>query len=46
MNSVPSTGNPIEQYDLIIDINSIEYLSTGWTINYSEKGIKLYEETD
>lgn len=43
MNSVPSTGKPLEQYDLIIDINSIEYLSTGWTINYSEKGIKLYE---
>ena len=43
MNSVPSTGNPLEQYDLIIDINSIEYIAKGWTINYNEKGKKSYE---
>ena len=43
MNSIPFRGNPIEQYDLIIDINSIEYIATGWTINYNEKGIKSYE---
>lgn len=34
----------IDAYDIIIDVNSLEYLPNGWDVKYSEAGIDRYNE--
>ena len=36
--------NEIDSYDIIVDVNSLEYLPNGWEVKYSEQGLKRYED--
>ena len=36
--------NEIDSYDIIVDVNSLEYLHNGWEVKYSEQGLKRYED--
>lgn len=36
--------NEIDAYDIIVDVNSLEYLPNGWDVKYSEAGIDRYND--
>ena len=37
------SNNALNYYDVVIDANSIENISNGWTVEYTDEGMKRYE---
>ena len=42
-NKSKMSNNALNYYDVVIDANSIENISNGWTVEYTDEGMKRYE---